>query len=352
MSSFRMIRVDLIDPSPFAHLSPPDLDNQEAIRLDLEANGGLILNPLHAIQNGERWELLAGHDRLGAAIKHGLTEVPVRNFSAIVTTDDEKVSHLLRDNNARKNADKEIGCRWALLRHTDWSNRKLADFVGASEGTLRNLRSRMEDAEEIQRPAVVESIDGSKRPTKPRTVRTSVPSKRGIPHPTAKVPAYESAADMADALTKRKVGETPGVAAGEPTGNEDITLPPEVGVPAGVDPLVSTGEYVKAPNVCESDAPEVGTVPTEAVISSVPTVVDTAHPGVGPGDVSRSSMVAEFVARLPIPSKATPDEIRTAALCLTAEQLEATRQLHRWLGTFLLQAEIARKESTKQGAAA
>jgi ParB-like chromosome segregation protein Spo0J len=68
MSKTKLVRVDLIDPSPFSDLSPPDADNQERIREDLEAHRGDILNPLHVVRKPDgRYELLAGHDRLEAA---------------------------------------------------------------------------------------------------------------------------------------------------------------------------------------------------------------------------------------------------------------------------------------------
>ena len=62
-----LVAVDMIDPSPFAHLCPPDEENIQRIRVDLEA-GGQIMTPLHAIKKDDgRWELLTGHDRLEAA---------------------------------------------------------------------------------------------------------------------------------------------------------------------------------------------------------------------------------------------------------------------------------------------
>ena len=45
--SDRLVSLDLIDPSPFAQLCPPDEENIERIRADLEA-GGKIVTPLQA----------------------------------------------------------------------------------------------------------------------------------------------------------------------------------------------------------------------------------------------------------------------------------------------------------------
>ena len=69
-----LVALELIDPSPFAHLCPPDQENIQRIRVDLEC-GGRIMTPLHAIEKDDgRWELLTGHDRLEAAKRYGLAE--------------------------------------------------------------------------------------------------------------------------------------------------------------------------------------------------------------------------------------------------------------------------------------
>ena len=71
------VDTDLLDPSTFAWLCPPDEQNIQLIRADLDT-GGRIMTPLHAFKKEDgRWELLAGHDRLEAAKRADYGNVPV-----------------------------------------------------------------------------------------------------------------------------------------------------------------------------------------------------------------------------------------------------------------------------------
>lgn len=142
------VDIDLIDPSPFTWLCPPDEENIQLIRVDLDGGGG-ILTPLHAIEkNDGRWELLTGHDRLEAAKRCGLDHVPVSIRP--VLTDEEKVSYVVRDNALRKTVSPRPAVGWFLREHSDWSNRRIATLCGCSEKTVRTVRTSLEASGDLE----------------------------------------------------------------------------------------------------------------------------------------------------------------------------------------------------------
>ena len=136
------VDIDLLDPSPYAWLCPPDEESIQRIRADLEV-GGEIMTPLHAIEKDDgRWELLTGHDRLEAAKRFGLDDVPVSARN--VPTDEAKVSYLVRDNALRKTVSPRNAVDWFLRGHSDWSNRRIAESCGCDEKTVRTVRTTEE----------------------------------------------------------------------------------------------------------------------------------------------------------------------------------------------------------------
>jgi len=155
----RPIPVDEIDPSPYADLCPSDAENVEALARDMRKGTGEVLNPLHVVEKpDERFELLAGHDRLAAAKRVGLDEVPVRVFK--IEDKEARISHLLRENALRKTTPKRPGVEWALKRHADWSNRRLADFVGVTPQYVGKVRRDLEKAGTLETVSSRVGVDG------------------------------------------------------------------------------------------------------------------------------------------------------------------------------------------------
>ena len=168
------VDIDLIDPSPFAFLCPPDEENIQRMRDDLDA-GGEIMTPLHAIEKDDgRWELLTGHDRLAAAKRYGLSKIPVSAMS--VMTDEQKVSHLVRDNALRKTVSPRNAVGWFLREHSDWSNRRIAESCGCAEITVRRCRTSLEASGDLEVVFTRTDTLGREQPaTKPRREADVIP---------------------------------------------------------------------------------------------------------------------------------------------------------------------------------
>ena len=160
--SDHFVLLDLIDTSPFAHLCPANEENIESIRADLES-GGKIMTPLHAIPVSERWELLTGHDRLEAAKRAGLHEVPVSSKS-LVLTDGEKVSYVVRDNRLRKEVSPRPAVEWYLKDDPKRSNVRIANGVGCSVEYVRQIRGRLEESGAVATVATRVGKDGVSQP--------------------------------------------------------------------------------------------------------------------------------------------------------------------------------------------
>lgn len=166
----RLIALDLLDPCRFQRPYHADEENIEAIRADLEENGGLLLNPIHALPTDDgRWEILAGHDRAEAAKRAGLEEVGVRSFHGVVATDEEVWCHWKRENDLRKTPDRRRDVEETLARFTEWSDRRIASVCGVSPTTVGKVRAELEDAGTVSSVDTREGVDGVEQPARKPT---------------------------------------------------------------------------------------------------------------------------------------------------------------------------------------
>lgn len=131
------VPVEKIDPSPWADLFPHEDEDIARLQADIEARG--IQTPLHAFPRGDRFELLAGHDRLEAAKRAGLTEVPVAKRSTL-SDEDDRFEYFLKDNTLRKSVDKRAVAKAAWLRWPDSKVQDIAKRAGVSYGTAHEAR--------------------------------------------------------------------------------------------------------------------------------------------------------------------------------------------------------------------
>lgn len=168
------VALDLIDPSPFAWLCPPDEANIERIRADLE-DGGMIMAPLHAFKKEDgRWELLTGHDRLEAAKRTGgFGNIPVEWVTSPPKTDEEKVSYVIRDNTLRKSVSPRPAVEWYLNEHSDWSNRRIARLCGCDEKTVRSVRTSLEASGDLEVVFTRTDTLGREQPAKKQRTMSS-----------------------------------------------------------------------------------------------------------------------------------------------------------------------------------
>ncbi len=312
---------DLI-PSRFAHLTPGSEENVERIRADLVDGSKMILNDPHVFREGEKWEILAGHDRVEAAKRAGWTEIQVRDFTGVVNTDDSILAHFCRENLLRKDISKAaIAGEW-LRKHPDWSDGKVAAASGCTQQHVSDTRAELVASGDIQLVSsrvgrdgrVTESKRSPRKPRQPKKGPLGKPQPRATPaKQPSKVEAMRAQREAQFAASKRP----PSAVASEPTdggstGSQPQGSQPEVGAPTGADASrVEATEFVA---------------------------------------VAEFSAVAEFVAALPAAPAVQAAEYRLAYGLLTSEQVEQARVLHRFLGTFLLQIEIAAKESARRWA--
>ncbi len=168
----RTVELDLIDPSPFADLDPPNEENIERMAADFRKSAPPAVD---VIQDGERWELLAGHDRVEAARRAGLSGIAVRSRTGTIVTDREKVSFGGRENNQRKDPDKRPRIEWMLRDDPGIGNQQVADELGCDHSYVWKVRKELEDVGELLPVNSSVGKDGKKRPThyKPRTPKAS-----------------------------------------------------------------------------------------------------------------------------------------------------------------------------------
>lgn len=235
------VKLSDIVPSRFAHLTPMDEANVERIRADLESGSKILLNNPHVFREGDKYELLAGHDRVEAARRAGWTEVPVRDFSGALNTDDAILAHFCKENLLRKEVSKAaIAGEW-LKKHPEWSDGKVADESGCTAPYVGAVRGELG----ITNPKLVsgsrEGRDGKTREYKPRQVRYG-PTPNRIPHPTktvevrpaSRVDAMRAQREAEAEERERREAEQSG--APEPdSGSTGLRGTPEVGdTPTGV----------------------------------------------------------------------------------------------------------------------
>lgn len=159
----RFVNVDDIDPSPWADLFAHDEEHVERLRDDIAARG--ILTPLHVYPRGGRYELLTGHDRFEAVRRLELDDVPVE-VRTTLTDEADRFAYFVKDNTLRKPVDKQAISRAVLRLHPDWSNRRIAQVVGCSEGTVRIAREDGEAGGDVRNVTQIEDARGHLRPAK------------------------------------------------------------------------------------------------------------------------------------------------------------------------------------------
>jgi ParB/RepB/Spo0J family partition protein len=200
----RFVRIDLIDPHPDADLFR-DEENVERLREDIAERG--IQVPLHVFPNGDRFTLLAGHDRLEAARRAGLSEVPA-DFRSMLSTEAARFDYFVKDNRLRKqfNQEQTRTLIAALLkRYADQSDREIARMVGCSPSTVAPIRTDMEERGELSRLDSRMGADGKVRPRtyaprEPKTPAGGLSSPPETPESSAPAGLSPFVASAAEAL--------------------------------------------------------------------------------------------------------------------------------------------------------
>ena len=158
----RMIPIHRIDPHPDADLFPHEEEQVERLRADIEARG--IMTPVHVAPEGERFILLTGHDRVEAARRQGLSEVPVEIRSTVITPDD-RFEYFVKDNTLRKDVDKRAITKAVWLKYPDSKVQEIADKAGVSVGTAYNARdAAIQEAPQLFKAEKVKGEDGKEYP--------------------------------------------------------------------------------------------------------------------------------------------------------------------------------------------
>lgn len=245
-----------------------------------------------------------------------------------------------------------------------------------SEAVLRPITSL---PPEQQKEVWAEAVEASGGKPKARDVAAAV--DRVIPAAVTsrrkekKAAKYESAEDIAAALfAKKEATASPPASGAERKAPEPIMDSTDSGALASIENPSKAGIDQPAPARHESaptksvetsrdlvpdtapavaagheqHAPE-GAEPSSPVPESSGGASTSSTPAIegGGGSVSRFSPVAEVVARLDEPPVFPPLEMRAAYGIVTEDQVTRARAWHRFLGTFLLQHEIAREQSAK-----
>ena len=300
-------------PSRFVHLTPPNEENIARIAADLEANK-VMLNDPHVFKEGDKWELLAGHDRIEAARRAGWTEVQVRDFTGALNTDDAVLAHFCRENLLRKEVSKAaIAGEW-LRKHPEWSDGKVAEQSGCSQQYVSEVRASLVASGDIQVPVSREGRDG--RTTRPRTVRTGFPNTRRTPAPPRAAPKPGS---RVDAMRAQREAEVEARAAAAKAERTEERAPEQTGPDAGGSTDQGSG---------------VGATPTGAPSASSGTQIESTPPeSISEGSASDQQVVVDGSAVLdvlavlpPFMPNPTSDDLRP----LTEAHMECLLTTGRW----------------------
>ncbi len=129
------VEIQRIDPNPF---QPRRLfDEKKIAELAVSVREKGIIQPLVVRQSGNRYDLIAGERRLRAAIKAGLTQVPVVVREA---TNNEALQLALIENVQREdlNPIEEAGAYRQLQEEFQWTQEEIAERVGKSRPAVAN----------------------------------------------------------------------------------------------------------------------------------------------------------------------------------------------------------------------
>jgi ParB family transcriptional regulator, chromosome partitioning protein len=134
-SSSLEVAVDRITPSPFQPRRSFDEGKIEELAASIRNQG--IIQPLVVRTRGDDYELIAGERRWRAAIKAGLSRVPVVVRSA---NDHEALQLALVENLQREdlNPIEEAGGYRRLQEEFQWSQEEMAEKVGKSRPAIAN----------------------------------------------------------------------------------------------------------------------------------------------------------------------------------------------------------------------
>ena len=155
-------------PTPYQVLPPMAPEQFEALKQDIAERG--VVTPIDMDDQGR---VLDGHHRLLACAELGITSYPV--FVRVdLKTDAEKRSFARQVNTLRRHltrAQLRELIAGQLRDTTEWSDRRIARWLGVSDKTVRVQRRKLEAAAEIRSCAVLEGEDGKQHPaTQPRAV--------------------------------------------------------------------------------------------------------------------------------------------------------------------------------------
>jgi len=144
--SFR-IEVDRITPSPFQPRRTFDEAKIEELAASIRNQG--IIQPLVVRRKGDGYELIAGERRWRAAMRAGLTQVPIVVRDA---SDHEALQLALVENLQREdlNPIEEANGYRRLLEEFQWSQEEMAEKVGKSRPAIANSMRLLSLPTEVQ----------------------------------------------------------------------------------------------------------------------------------------------------------------------------------------------------------
>jgi ParB family chromosome partitioning protein len=163
----RNVPVELIEPNPHQPRHQFDEQSLTALAASLEARGVLqpvLVRPLA----GGRYELIAGERRWRAAMKAGLTAVPVVVREA---SDQEALQLALVENLQREdlNPIEEANGYRRLQQEFDWSNEQMADKVGKSRPAIANAVRLLALPTEVQQEVAAGNLPAGQARALPRS---------------------------------------------------------------------------------------------------------------------------------------------------------------------------------------
>jgi ParB family chromosome partitioning protein len=141
------VAIDRIAPSPFQPRRSFDEGKIEELATSIRNQG--IIQPLVVRRKDDRYELIAGERRWRAAMRAGLTEVPVVIREA---SDHEALQLALVENLQREDLnpiEEATGYR-RLQEEFNWSQEEMADKVGKSRPAIANALRLLSLPKEVQ----------------------------------------------------------------------------------------------------------------------------------------------------------------------------------------------------------
>ena len=144
--SFR-VEVDRITPSPFQPRRTFDEAKIDELAASIRNQG--IIQPLVVRRKGDGYELIAGERRWRAAMRAGLTQVPIVVRDA---SDHEALQLALVENLQREdlNPIEEANGYRRLLEEFQWSQEEMAEKVGKSRPAIANSMRLLSLPTEVQ----------------------------------------------------------------------------------------------------------------------------------------------------------------------------------------------------------